>query len=122
MRAGASVIGANGYEETGNSDSVVITSGVASRPGMSRDDLLLTNMKIVTSVVEEVAKRSPEAILLIVTNPLDAMAQRAFQVSRFPRNRVVGMAGLLATARFTPFLAPGLTVALRADRAGVGLA
>ena len=115
----ASVIGANGYEETAGSDIVVITSGVARRPGMSRDDLLLTNMKIVTSVVEEVAKRSPEAILLIVTNPLDAMAQRAFQVSGFPKNRVVGMAGILDTARFRTFLAQELKVSVRSVEAYV---
>ena len=99
----ATVVGTNGYDETAGSDIVVITSGVARKPGMSRDDLLLTNMRIVTSVVEEVASRSPECILLPVTNPLDAMAQRAFQVSGFPKNRVVGMAGILDTARFRTF-------------------
>ena len=77
----ASIIGTNGYQETEDSDIVVVTSGIPRRPGMSRDDLLLTNMKIVTSVVEETVKRSPSCILLIVTNPLDAMVQRAFQVS-----------------------------------------
>ena len=115
----ASVIGTNGYEETAGSDIVVITSGIARRPGMSRDDLLLTNMKIVTSVVEEVATRSPEAILLVVTNPLDAMAQRAFQVSGFPKNRVVGMAGILDTARFRTFLAQELKVSVKSVEAYV---
>ena len=115
----ASVIGTNGYEETAGSDVVVITSGVARRPGMSRDDLLLTNMKIVTSVVEEVAAHSPEAILLVVTNPLDAMAQRAFQVSGFPKNRVVGMAGILDTARFRAFLALELKVSVKSVEAYV---
>ena len=115
----ASVIGTNGYEETAGSDVVVITSGVARRPGMSRDDLLLTNMKIVTSVVEEVASRSPEAILLVVTNPLDAMAHRAFQVSGFPKNRVVGMAGILDTARFRAFLAQELKVSVKSVEAYV---
>lgn len=79
---------------------------------MSRDDLLLTNMKIVTSVVEEVVKHSPETILLLVTNPLDAMVQRAFQVSGFPKNRVVGMAGILDTARFRTFLAQEFDVSV----------
>jgi malate dehydrogenase len=115
----ASVIGTNGYAETADSDIVVITSGVARRPGMSRDDLLLTNMKIVSSVVEEVSARSPEAILLIVTNPLDAMAQRAFQISRFPKNRVVGMAGILDTARFRTFLAQELSVSVNSVEAYV---
>jgi len=115
----ASVIGTNGYEETAGSDIVVITSGIARRPGMSRDDLLLTNMKIVTSVVEEVATRSPDAILLVVTNPLDAMAQRAFQVSGFPKNRVVGMAGILDTARFRTFLAQELKVSVKSVEAYV---
>ncbi|MDP6452432.1 MAG: malate dehydrogenase, partial [SAR202 cluster bacterium] len=91
----AKVIGTNSYDETADSDVVVITSGIARRPGMSRDDLLLTNMNIITSVVGEVASKSPNGHLLIVTNPLDAMAQRAFQVSGFPKNRVFGMAGIL---------------------------
>jgi len=115
----ASVIGTNGYEETAGSDVVVITSGIARKPGMSRDDLLLTNMKIVTSVVKEVAAHSPEAILLVVTNPLDAMAQRAFQVSGFPKNRVVGMAGILDTARFRTFLAQEMKVSVNSVEAYV---
>ena len=108
----ANVVGANGYEETAGSDVVVITSGIARKPGMSRDDLLLTNMKIVTSVVEEVAERSPDSILMLVTNPLDAMAQRAHQVSGFPKNRVVGQAGILDTARFRTFLSLELGVSV----------
>ena len=104
----AKIVGTNDYEPTAGSDIVVITSGVARRPGMSRDDLLLTNMNIVTAVTSEVAKHSPDSILLIVTNPLDAMVQRAFQVSGFPKNRVVGMAGILDTARFRTFLARGV--------------
>ena len=108
----ASIVGTNGYDETEDSDIVVITSGVARGPGMSRDDLLLTNMKIVSSVVEETAKRSPNCILLVVTNPLDAMVQRAFQVSGFPKNRVVGMAGILDTARFRAFLAQDFKVSV----------
>ena len=108
----ANVVGTNGYEETAGSDVVVITSGIARKPGMSRDDLLLTNMKIVTSVVEEVAERSPDSVLMLVTNPLDAMAQRAFQVSGFPKNRVVGQAGILDTARFRTFLSAQLGVSV----------
>ncbi|MDP6070240.1 MAG: malate dehydrogenase [SAR202 cluster bacterium] len=115
----ATVIGTNGYEETANSDVVVITSGIARRPGMSRDDLLLTNMKIISSVVQEVAPKSPNGILLIVTNPLDAMAQQAFKVSGFPKNRVVGMAGILDTARFRSFLAEELDVSVESIEAYV---
>ncbi|MCH7801061.1 MAG: malate dehydrogenase [Chloroflexi bacterium] len=115
----AKIIGTNSYDETADSDVVVITSGIARRPGMSRDDLLLTNMKIVTSVVNEVASRSPNALLLIVTNPLDAMAQQAFQVSGFPKNRVFGMAGILDTARFRAFLAEELNVSVNSVEAYV---
>ncbi|MDP6063418.1 MAG: malate dehydrogenase [SAR202 cluster bacterium] len=115
----ASVIGTNNYEETGGSDVAVITSGIARKPGMSRDDLLLTNMKIVTSVVTEIAKYSPDCVLLPVTNPLDAMAQRAFQVTGFPKERVVGMAGILDTARFRTFLAAELDVSVEAVSAWV---
>ena len=115
----ASIVGSNGYDETEGSDIVVITSGVARRPGMSRDDLLLTNMRIVTSVVQEVVRRSPDCILLVVTNPLDAMVQRAYQVSGFPKARVVGMAGILDTARFRTFLARELGVSVEAVSAFV---
>ena len=101
----ATVVGTNGYDETAGSDVVVVTSGIARRLGMSRDDLLLTNMRIVSSVVTEAAALSPDCVLLVVTNPLDAMVQRAFEVSGFPKNRVVGMAGILDTARFRTFLA-----------------
>ena len=115
----ASIVGSNGYEETAGSDIVVITSGVARRPGMSRDDLLLTNMRIVTSVVEEIVKHSPDCVILPVTNPLDAMAQRAYQVSGFPKTRVVGMAGILDTARFRTFLAQELNVSVSSIEAYV---
>ncbi len=108
----ASIVGTNSYDETARSDVVVITSGIARKPGMSRDDLLLTNMNIVTSVVNEVVAQSPDAVLMPVTNPLDAMAQRAFQVSGFPKQRVVGMAGILDTARFRTFLAMELNVSV----------
>jgi malate dehydrogenase len=101
----ASIVGTNSYEETAGSDIVVITSGVARKPGMSRDDLLFTNMDIVGGVAREVVKHSPECILMAVTNPLDAMVHHAYQVAGFPRNRVLGMAGVLDTARFRTFLA-----------------
>ncbi|MCL0028639.1 malate dehydrogenase [Dehalococcoidia bacterium] len=119
VSSNASVIGTTGYQETAESDIVVITSGIARRPGMSRDDLLLTNMKIVTNVVEEVAKHSPEAVLVVVTNPLDAMTQRAYQISGFPKNRVVGMAGILDTARFRTFLAQEFDVSVNSIEAYV---
>ena len=107
------VIGSNGYDETADSDIVVITSGIARKPGMSRDDLIRTNQGIVTQVTQEIAKRSPNAILICVTNPLDAMVQLAHKVSGFPKNRVMGMAGVLDTARFRTFLAQELGVSVR---------
>lgn len=106
------IVGTNAYDETYGSDIVVITSGIARKPGMSRDDLLLTNMKIVTNVVEEIIAKSPKCILLPVTNPLDAMAQQAFRVSKFSKNRVIGMAGILDTARFRTFIAEELRVSV----------
>jgi malate dehydrogenase len=106
------IVGTNGYDETEGSDIVVVTSGLPRKPGMSRDDLLLTNMRIVTSVVEETVQRSPNCILIIVTNPLDAMAQRALEVSGLPSRRVVGMAGILDTARFRSFLAAEMDVSV----------
>ncbi len=115
----AKVFGTNDYADTAGSDVVVITSGIARRPGMSRDDLLLTNMNIVTSVTESVVAASPDAILVIVTNPLDAMAQRAFHVSGFPKQRVVGMAGILDTARFRAFLSEELNVSVNSVEAYV---
>ncbi|HEX9038412.1 MAG TPA: malate dehydrogenase [Ktedonobacterales bacterium] len=107
------VTGANGYDETSNSDVVVITSGIARKPGMSRDDLIRTNQGIVTQVTQEIVSRSPNAILICVTNPLDAMVQLAWKVSGFPKNRVVGMAGVLDTARFRTFIAQELGVSVR---------
>ena len=115
----ASIIGTNGYEETEGSDVVVVTSGIARKPGMSRDDLLLTNMKIVTSVVGQTAKHSPNSVHLIVTNPLDAMAQQALKITGFPSNRVVGMAGILDTARYRTFLAEELGVSVNSVSAYV---
>ena len=115
----ATIVGTNGYEETAGSDVVVVTSGIARKPGMSRDDLLLTNMKIVTSVVEQTAKFSPDSVHLIVTNPLDAMAQQALKVTGFSSNKVVGMAGILDTARYRTFLAEELGVSVNSVSAYV---
>jgi malate dehydrogenase len=109
----AAVVGANGYEETADSRICVITSGVPRKPGMSRDDLVKTNQKIVAQVTEELVRRSPDCILVVVSNPLDAMAQLAHHVSRFPRQRVIGMAGVLDTARFRTFIARELKVSVR---------
>jgi malate dehydrogenase len=107
------VIGTNGYEETAGSDIVVITSGIARKPDMTRDQLVEINQGIVTSVAEEVKKRSPNAIIICVTNPLDAMAQLVMKVTAFPRERVIGMAGVLDTARFRTFIAQELNVSVR---------
>ncbi len=107
------VTGANDYEPTADSDIVVITSGIARKPGMSRDDLVRTNQGIVTSVTEQVVKYSPNAVIICVTNPLDAMAQLAYKVSGFPKQRVLGMAGVLDTARFRTFIAQELGVSVR---------
>ena len=106
------VIGANDYEPTANSDVVVITAGLARKPGMSRDDLLIANYQVVKSVTESVVKYSPNAILVLVTNPLDAMCWTAHQISKFPRNRVIGMAGVLDSARFRTFIAQELNVSV----------
>ena len=100
--------GANNYDETDNSDVVIITAGLARKPGMSRDDLLKTNAKIVSDVVDQVVRRSPNSILIIVSNPLDAMCQVAFRRSGFPKSRVIGMAGVLDAARMRSFLAEAL--------------
>ena len=108
----AQITGANDYGPTAGSDVVVITAGIARRPGMSRDDLLLTNMRIVQSVTEEVVKYSPECVIVVVSNPLDAMVQLAQSVSGFSKERVVGMAGILDTARFRTFLAQELGVSV----------
>jgi len=108
----SAVVGANSYEATKDSDLVIITSGIPRRPGMSRDELLETNTKIVSSVVRETAKRSPEAILIIVSNPLDVMTHVAHRVSGFPKNRVLGMAGVLDSARFRSFIAEELQVSV----------
>ena len=107
------VIGTNGYEETAGSDIVVITAGIARKPGMSRDDLLNTNAGIVKQVSEQVARTSPKAIIIVVSNPLDVMCYVAKHVSGFPRERVIGMAGVLDSARYRAFLAEALDVSVR---------
>lgn len=107
------IVGANDYEPTANSDLVVITAGFPRKPGMSRDDLLLANYEVVKTATEQAVKYSPNCILILVTNPLDAMCWTAFQISKFPRNRVVGMAGILDTARFRTFIAQELNVSMQ---------
>jgi malate dehydrogenase len=107
------VIGSNGYDESAGSDIVVITAGIARKPGMSRDDLLNTNAGIVKSVAEQVAKTSPNAIIIVVSNPLDVMCYVAMKASGFPRERVIGMAGVLDTARYRSFLAEALDISVR---------
>lgn len=104
------VTGATSYESTAGSDIVVITAGIPRKPGMSRDDLLNTNAAIVKSVTEQVIKYSPDSILIIVSNPLDAMCQVALQTSKFPKNRVIGMAGILDSSRMRTFIADALKV------------
>ena len=107
------VVGTNSYEESAGSDIVVVTAGIARKPGMSRDDLLNTNAGIVKQVAEQIARTSPNAILVMVSNPLDVMAYVALKVSGFPRERVLGMAGVLDTARYRSFLAEELDVSVR---------
>src|SRR5207302_1417721 len=106
------VLGTNDYAHTANSDIVIITAGIPRKPGMSRDDLLNTNYKIMQDVVGKVVANSPNAILIVVSNPLDAMAQAAFRISKFNRERVIGMAGVLDSARFRTFIAEELKVSV----------
>jgi malate dehydrogenase len=106
------VLGTNDYADTANSDIVVITAGIPRKPGMSRDDLLNTNYKIMQDVVGKVVANSPGAILIVVSNPLDAMAQAAYKISKFNRERVIGMAGVLDSARFRTFIAEELKVSV----------
>ncbi|CAA9582720.1 MAG: Malate dehydrogenase [uncultured Thermomicrobiales bacterium] len=109
----ARVVGTNGYDETADSDIVVITAGIARKPGMSRDDLLNTNAGIVKQVSENIKRTSPDAIVIMVSNPLDVMAYVAKEVTGFPRERVLGMAGVLDTGRYRAFLAEALDVSVR---------
>ena len=115
----ARITGTNDYAETAGSDIIVVTSGLARQPGMSRDDLLAKNAGIVKAVVEASAKQSPEAVLIVVTNPLDAMCHVAMQASGFPRERVLGMAGVLDSARFRTFIAEELGVSVEDTHAFV---
>jgi len=106
------IVGTTDYADTAGSDVVVITAGIPRKPGMSRDDLLGTNAKIMTSVCEQVKTSSPDCVIIVVSNPLDAMVQRALQVTQFPSQRVVGQAGVLDTARYRAFLAMELGVSV----------
>ncbi|HJP17387.1 MAG TPA: malate dehydrogenase [Nitrospinota bacterium] len=113
------ILGTNKYEDTANSNVVVITAGIPRKPGMSRDDLIGTNAKIVKSVVEQIIEHSPDTILIVVSNPLDIMACVARQVSGFPKNRVIGMAGVLDSTRFRAFIAKELNVSMEDTQAMV---
>jgi malate dehydrogenase len=115
----ARITGTNDYAETADSDVIVVTSGLARQPGMSRDDLLTKNAGIVRAVVEQAAKVSPDAIIVVVTNPLDAMCHVAMDASGFPRERVIGMAGVLDSARFRTFIAQELGVSVEDTHAFV---
>src|SRR5258708_25448423 len=106
------VMGTGDYAESANSDIVVITSGMPRKPGMSRDDLLNVNYKIMQQVTEQVVKYSPNCIIIVVSNPLDAMAQAVYKLSKFPRERVIGMAGVLDSARMRAFIATELNVSV----------
>ncbi len=107
------IIGSNDYADSANSDVVIITAGLARKPGMSRDDLLAKNVAIVKSCAEQAARHSPNAVLIVVTNPIDAMVYTAFKVAGFPKQRVIGMAGVLDSARYRTFIAEELGVAAR---------
>jgi malate dehydrogenase len=115
----AKIVGANEYEATRDSDVIIITAGIPRKPGMSRDDLLSTNAKIMKAVVSQAAQYSPNAILIIVSNPLDAMCHVAYEASGFPKNRVLGMAGVLDSARFRTFIAQELNVSVENTHAFV---
>jgi malate dehydrogenase len=109
----ASIIGTSNYEDTKNSDLVIITAGIARKPGMSRDDLVLTNQKIIKSVTKEIVKYSPNCFILVLTNPVDAMTYTVYKESGFPKNRVIGQSGVLDTARFRTFVAQELNVSVK---------
>ncbi|MFP4347750.1 MAG: malate dehydrogenase [Thermodesulfobacteriota bacterium] len=113
------LVGTNGYEDTAGSDIVIITAGIPRKPGMSRDDLISTNAGIMKKVTEQVVKYSPDTTLIVVSNPLDAMCHVAYEVSGFPKNRVMGMAGVLDSARFRAFIAMELNVSIENTHAFV---
>jgi malate dehydrogenase len=115
----ADIIGTNDYEASINSDIVIITAGIPRKPGMSRDDLISTNAGVMKSVTQQIAKFSPNAVLIIVSNPLDAMCHVAYEVSGFPKNRVIGMAGVLDSARFRAFIAMEMNVSVENTHAFV---
>ncbi len=119
MNSDCTIMGSNSYESTANSDVVVVTAGLPRKPGMSREDLLMTNAKIVRGVMEEIVKRSPQSIVVTVTNPLDVMTYLAYRVSQFDKRRVIGMAGVLDSARFCFFIAEALGVSVQDVRAMV---
>lgn len=108
----ANIIGTSNYEDTKDSDLVIITAGIARKPGMSRDDLVNTNAKVMRSVTEQIAKYSPNTIILVLTNPVDAMTYEVFRTSGFPKERVIGQSGVLDTARFRSFVAAELNVSV----------
>ena len=112
LSSDSNIIGTNSYDETKDSDIVVITSGIARKPGMSRDDLILTNMKIIKEVTENAVKHSPNCFIIVVTNPLDAMTQLALHVSKFPKKRVMGQSGILDSSRLRTFVATELGVSV----------
>ena len=112
MKYDARLTGTSDYADTAGSDVVIVTAGIPRKPGMSRDDLLATNAKIISAVGEQIAKTSPDAVVIVVSNPLDALAQRMLQVTGFPKERVVGQAGVLDTARFAAFIAMELGVSV----------
>ncbi|WP_456273780.1 malate dehydrogenase [Bacillus sp. AK031] len=109
----AKIIGTSNYEDTKDSDIVVITAGIARKPGMSRDDLVQTNQKIMKSVTQEIVKYSPESIIIVLTNPVDAMTYTVYKESGFPKNRVIGQSGVLDTARFRTFVAQELNLSVK---------
>ncbi len=115
----AHLTGANDYEATRDSDIIIITAGIPRKPGMSRDDLISTNAGIMRTVTTEAAQRSPNAVIIVVSNPLDAMCQVAFEASGFPKNRVIGMAGVLDSARFRAFISMELNVSVENTHAFV---
>jgi len=108
----SNIIGTSNYEHTANSDVVIITAGIARKPGMSRDDLVTTNAKVMRAVTEQIVKYSPEAIIIVLTNPVDAMSYEVFRTSGFPKNRVIGQSGVLDTARFRTFVAQELNISV----------
>ncbi|WP_462412467.1 malate dehydrogenase [Neobacillus sp. Marseille-QA0830] len=109
----ANIIGTSDYEDTKNSDIVVITAGIARKPGMSRDDLVQTNQKVMKSVTKEIVKHSPNCIIVVLTNPVDAMTYTVYKESGFPKNRVIGQSGVLDTARFRTFVAQELNLSVK---------